>query len=134
MCAYTFKLPTPGDDIENKAKLMYYLESNDMRVIKLQNNDSQDIYIQSGITTVQDAEDKKDASYATLSMTLYKVSEELKIATQIHEENVVDGGNEETLLPKTKHEIQFKLNKSFERAHESESQDSARAPLGLLCC
>ena len=82
MCAYTFEMPEKETDAAfKKAKLIYYIESDECRGVLRKNKDKIDLYIKTGFDIIQPEQtERKSAVYAEgytkITQTLYKVSED----------------------------------------------------------
>ena len=73
--AYTFKLPDNRIRKGATAKLIYFIESDDARIVKQHNGN--DVYVQASFTAYDTEEDIRTGNgFAETSMMLYKVSEE----------------------------------------------------------
>ena len=77
MSSFTFQLPKK-DAMIQKADLLYYIESNDVRGLTHRNGDSIEVYIRSGIVLerFKNAEEEPK-SFANATQMLYNVSEEI---------------------------------------------------------
>ena len=74
--AYTFKLPDNRFKKGATAQLIYFIESDDARIVKQHRGN--DVYVQAFFTAYDTEEDirLKGNGFAESSMILYKVSEE----------------------------------------------------------
>ena len=77
--------------------MLYFLEADDVRICTHRNGPELDIYIQSSIT-VKKNNDIDDGTYSTMSMILYKVSEEIESSKTLIQKEI---NTKKQLLPRT---------------------------------
>ena len=105
-CSYTFELPGDKTKPDQEAKLLYCIDSDDVRFVYHRNG--RDVYVQGSFTAKEDdAVLKESSGYAEATMLLYKITKD--------EEDLPP----KRFLPANRLEAHFFVNHSFKLARDS---------------
>ena len=74
-CSYTFEFPEDRTQADQEAKLIYCIDSDDVRFVYHRNG--QDVYVQANFTAKEDDEVLRESNgYAEATMILYNITSE----------------------------------------------------------